>query len=45
LNIGRTCRLIEDIGRNEIKLTNLSQDLIEKELDKYIIKFVIKNVL
>jgi magnesium-transporting ATPase (P-type) len=45
LNIGRTCRLIEEIGKNDIDLTfhlysvNMKQ-MIEDKLDEYIKKFV-----
>ena len=45
LNIGRTCRLIEEIGHNEIKLTYSVQEQIEKEIDKFIFKFVKKFFL
>ena len=40
MNIGKTCRLIEEIGVNVIKLTDIPQDNIEKEIDKYLFKFV-----
>ena len=45
MNIGLTCRLINEIGKNQIKLTNLDQNQIAVELDKYInhlVKYFIK---
>jgi magnesium-transporting ATPase (P-type) len=45
LNIGRTCRLIEEIGRNEINITSTNDyntpEKINIILDEYIKHFVI----
>ena len=47
LNIGKTCRLIEEIGLNEIDLTSKNcktSGEIESTLDKHIVDFELKEI-
>jgi hypothetical protein len=48
LNIGKTCRLIEEIGKNEIDLTFNTytpyiKDELDSKLDDYLKTFVNKS--